>query len=399
MSEFFTPYEGKRPYLFISYSHCNSKEVLETITLLHRRKIRLWYDEGIPAGNDWPMNIQTHMRDSAMVLFFLSKTALASDNCRSEIETALIQGKPVLYFDLDGSRPDTHSQWAELLGSCIPLPTPSEAAARADAVMGHKKLKHTFYLRWWEKLPRGLPGLLLSLLLFAAALTGAFGLYAGWFDRLITDAVYPSPQPTPTATPRPTATPKATGTPAPTPSIPPDMTEVRFPDSEQETAVHAALGIEKKDVVYLPDLADVTKLHIVGSMAVADIEHTVFTHEGVCLVNGSAPAEGKVKDLSLLGKMAYLEDLALVYQPLSDVSALSGLAALRELYLSGNRKLTSLDALTDLPRLETLHLEHSGVKDLSPLSSLPSLKTVTVSADMLPLIWPEDAGFTVTLVP
>ena len=54
MSAFFTPYEGKRPYLFISYSHRNSQEVLDTIALLHQRKVRLWYAEGIPAGNDWP---------------------------------------------------------------------------------------------------------------------------------------------------------------------------------------------------------------------------------------------------------------------------------------------------------------------------------------------------------
>jgi len=106
-----------------------------------------------------------------------------------------------------------------------------------------------------------------------------------------------------------------------------------------------------------------------------------------------------VQDLSVIGKMAYLEKLALVYQPLSNVGELSGLVMLQELYLSGDRSLKSLSELTDLPRLETLHLEHSGVRDLSPLAELPSLKTVTVSADMLPLVWPETCDFTVVLVP
>ena len=50
MSEFFTPYEGKRPYLFISYSHRNSREVLETITLLHQRRVRLWKERNCPAA-------------------------------------------------------------------------------------------------------------------------------------------------------------------------------------------------------------------------------------------------------------------------------------------------------------------------------------------------------------
>ena len=396
MSQFFTPYEGKRPYLFISYSHRNSKEVLETITLIHQKRVRLWYDEGIPAGNDWPKNIETHMRCSAMVLFFLSKTALSSLNCLSEIETAVSLRKPVLYFTLDDSQPE--GRWAELLKSCIPLPTPTDAAARASEVTQHKKLTRRFYRRWTEKLPRGLFGFLLSLLLFAGALTGAYGVWSGWFDPLFTDPTPPTPRPTPTATPRPTATPAVTVTPAPTPTLPSDMTSVTFPDEEQEKAVRAILKSSTERIA-LPELAAVTELSIVGNMPVANIERTVFTHEGVCLVNGVKVAEGRVKDLSLIGKMAYLEKLALVRQPLSDASSLSGLVMLRELYLSGNGSLQSLSDLSDLPRLETLHLEHSGVKDLGPLVSLPSLKTVTVSADMLPLTWPEEYAFTVLLVP
>ena len=396
MSQFFTPYEGKRPYLFISYSHRNSQEVLETIALIHQKRVRLWYDEGIPAGNDWPKNIETHMRCSAMVLFFLSKTALSSLNCLSEIETAVALRKPVLYFTLDNSQPE--GRWAELLKSCIPLPTPPDAAARADAVIQHRKLKRSFYRRWTEKLPRGLFGFLLSLLLFGAALTGAYGVYSGWFDPLFVDATAPTPRPTPTATPRPTSTPGPTVTPAPTPTLPSDMTTVTFPDDEQERAVRAVLKSSDEKISLL-DLAAVKELSIVGNMPVANIERTAFNHEGDCLVNGSKVREGKVRNLSLIGKMVYLEKLALVRQPLSDASSLSGLVMLNDLYLSGNGSLQDLSALKDLPRLETLHLEHSAVKDLGPLADLPSLQTVTVSADMLPLTWPEDYTFTVVLVP
>ena len=401
MSEFFTPYEGKRPYLFISYSHRNSQEVLETITLLHRKKVRLWYDEGIPAGNDWPKNIETHMRRSAMVLFFLSETALLSPNCLSEIETAVALKKPVLYFTLDDSQPQ--GRWAELLASCLPLSTPKTAGERASAVMGHKKLKRSFYRRWTEKLPRGLFGFLLSLLLFGAAVVGGYGLYVGWFDRVITEVTATPaptlrPTPAPTPTPTPTPTPGPTATPAPTPTFPSEITQVNFPDEEQERAVRAILG-SSEEKIYLQELAAVKALSIVGNLPVADIEHTAFTHEGVCLVNGVKVQTGKVRDLSLIGRMAYLEKLALVNQPLSSPAALSGLVMLSELYLSGNEGMTNLVGLTDLPRLEILHLEHSGVRDLSPLAALPSLKTVTVSADMLPLTWPADCHFTVVLVP
>ena len=81
MSTFFRPYEGRRPYCFISYSHRDSETVLNVLSVLNDRKLRLWYDEGIPAGSDWPKSIEQHMRECAAVLFFLSGTALSSPNC------------------------------------------------------------------------------------------------------------------------------------------------------------------------------------------------------------------------------------------------------------------------------------------------------------------------------
>ena len=98
---FFKPYEGKNPFIFVSYSHRDSEKVIETIRPIHEMFYRLWYDEGIPAGSDWPANIANHMRDCAMVLFFLSRTALASKNCLSEISTAERQGKPILMMKLE----------------------------------------------------------------------------------------------------------------------------------------------------------------------------------------------------------------------------------------------------------------------------------------------------------
>ena len=61
MNRFFKPYEGTRPFLFISYAHHQSEEVVSTIRILHEKGWRLWYDEGIPAGSDWPANIAQHM--------------------------------------------------------------------------------------------------------------------------------------------------------------------------------------------------------------------------------------------------------------------------------------------------------------------------------------------------
>ena len=103
MSKYFKPYEGDRPFVFISYSHQNSETVLETITKLKDKRLRLWYDEGIPAGSDWPSNIERHMHDCEAVVFFVSGPSLISPNCLSEIRTALKKEnpKPVFFVKLE----------------------------------------------------------------------------------------------------------------------------------------------------------------------------------------------------------------------------------------------------------------------------------------------------------
>ena len=121
-----------------------------------------------------------------------------------------------------------------------------------------------------------------------------------------------------------------------------------------------------------------------------------FDADGSCRVNGAPVIQGQVSDLGLIGSMVKLEQLALICQPLDDLSGLSDHSLLRSLSLAGS-PVDDLSALTELPSLETLHLEHTGVHDLSPLQALPSLKTVTVSREMLPLTWPEQAAFAVVL--
>ena len=122
MSTFFRPYEGERPYLFISYAHKQSEAVVNTIRILHEKGYRLWYDEGIPAGSDWPANIAQHMQGCEKVVFFLSERAMESPNCFSEIRTAFRAGKPILVVRLEDVSV-TNPDWQELLDGkqMIPL--------------------------------------------------------------------------------------------------------------------------------------------------------------------------------------------------------------------------------------------------------------------------------------
>ena len=97
------PYEGTLPYLFVSYAHKNDAAVLEIIRTLQARGFRVWYDEGIEAGSEWPESIASHLERAQLVLAFLSPAYLRSDNCRKEMHYALTKKKPVINVYLEAT--------------------------------------------------------------------------------------------------------------------------------------------------------------------------------------------------------------------------------------------------------------------------------------------------------
>ncbi len=415
MSTFFRPYEGKRPYVFISYSHRDSDRVLDILTELNDRKLRLWYDEGIPAGSDWPINIETHMRECAAVLFFLSRTALASQYCYSEIQTAIALKKPILAVRLDDAKPDmrwlsllrnaelllfsledtqhaTVLRWGEVSNTAAYMLKGS--ATIAQEILRWKRILRSFYRNRTDWIPPEWVGAAIALLLLLATAVGLHTLIRSLSD--------PDVDPTPAFTPVPTATgtptPIAEVTAAPTPMIDPSNFPVKLPDSQQDAAVRNLLGKGKNDDILRPELAAIKELYFCGHMTLRSTDGIVCEPDGTVKVGASTVITGKVGDLSVIGTMVFLERLALIDQPLRDLTPLNDLVLLKELWLSGSA-LSDVSDLTGLISLETLHLEHTQVKDLKCLETLPSLRVVTVSADMLPLTWTEDKPFRVILVP
>lgn len=408
MSVFFRPYEGKRPYVFISYSHRDSERVLDLLTELDRRKLRLWYDEGIPAGSDWPMNIDLHMRGSAAVLFFLSGTALDSPNCFSEIKTAAVLRKPILIVRLDDAAPDRYWKplferaeiltfpcggtepvgirpWSEVQTQLPPVGEPT-----ANEILQWKRLRRSFFRKWTDRIRGEWIGAAVALALLAAAALGLTALLRGRFDPPAASTPAPTAAPTQAITPTPGA--------VPTPTIDPGYFPVTLPDAQQDAAVRSILGKEKDDVILRPELAELKELYFCGHMVLRSADGIAYAADGAVKVGTATVIEGKVSDLSAIGTMAFLVRLALIRQPLQSLSPLNDLVLLKELWLSGNA-LSDVSGLTGLSSLETLHLEHTKVTDLTPLEALPSLRTVTVSADMLPLTWTENKPFRVILVP
>ncbi|MDR3218736.1 MAG: toll/interleukin-1 receptor domain-containing protein [Dysgonamonadaceae bacterium] len=85
----FKAYEGKEQYIFISYAHINSEMVFPIIRQLNDMGYRIWYDEGIDPGSEWPESIAEHLSRARAVILFISPESMASDNVRREITFAL----------------------------------------------------------------------------------------------------------------------------------------------------------------------------------------------------------------------------------------------------------------------------------------------------------------------
>ena len=81
----FTPYEGQEPYIFVSYAHRNKDKVYPIIKRLHEMGYRVWYDEGIDPGTEFPAVIAKHLAGAAQVLTMLSPEAAQSDWVRREL--------------------------------------------------------------------------------------------------------------------------------------------------------------------------------------------------------------------------------------------------------------------------------------------------------------------------
>ena len=82
------PYQGKEPYVFISYAHRDMDAVYSIISDLIGKGMRIWFDEGIDPGTEWDDNIAAHVQGCDSMIAFISASYLDSDNCRDELNYA-----------------------------------------------------------------------------------------------------------------------------------------------------------------------------------------------------------------------------------------------------------------------------------------------------------------------
>ena len=88
------PYEGSRPYVFVSYAHDDEDVVLKTIDLLQNTyHYRIWFDNGIHSGDNWSQKIVKQLQNCAAFVLFMSQRSLQSRNVCSEISIAFSNSK------------------------------------------------------------------------------------------------------------------------------------------------------------------------------------------------------------------------------------------------------------------------------------------------------------------
>ncbi|MGB5910993.1 MAG: toll/interleukin-1 receptor domain-containing protein [Promethearchaeia archaeon] len=129
----FDAYEGKQPYLFVSYSHEDKESVYPIIEDLHKKGVRIWYDDGIHASSDWMEQIADSLLGSQSFMVFVTPRSLESENVNDEIHLAKHELKKMFIVYLE----DT------------------ELPSRLKLALGRKQALYRYKMsteRFWEKL-------------------------------------------------------------------------------------------------------------------------------------------------------------------------------------------------------------------------------------------------------
>jgi hypothetical protein len=100
----FDAYKGTNPYIFVSYAHKDMKAVFRVIDQLHKSRYRIWFDEGIEPGLEWPEIVGKAVIKCTQFLVFMSPHAAGSRNVRNEINLAFSEARDILVVFLDETR-------------------------------------------------------------------------------------------------------------------------------------------------------------------------------------------------------------------------------------------------------------------------------------------------------
>ncbi len=95
------PYEGSEPYIFFSYCHENAWQNYPIIEQMAYDGYRIWYDDGLHPGDEWPERIAQMLDGCAVCMVALSQKFSESHNCKNELTFAINNHKALLVIKLE----------------------------------------------------------------------------------------------------------------------------------------------------------------------------------------------------------------------------------------------------------------------------------------------------------
>ena len=402
MKTLLRPYEGTLPYLFVSYAHKNDAAVLEIISTLQSRGFRVWYDEGIEAGSEWPESIASHLERAQLVLAFLSPAYLRSDNCRKEMHYALTKKKPVInvYLEQTELSPGMEMQIgnlfalmkytypseeyfydklfsAELLDASkfageapelpdVPAPAPGKKAKEKKPRAAkphrerHEKPPKAPKPERPKKKRRGLAAAIIAIVLVGCLIAaGIVGHFTGLLYRFTAKAV-------------------AVQTLA-------DDTVAQFQNPLLEQAARDYAGKPAGELT-VADLKGLTALYVCGDRYwfAAPQQGVDAAAAGVETAEMTAPSgqsvtvrRGDIRDLSDLAYFPSLTVVSVQFQSLTSLESLPACGV--EVFDVSANRLTSLSGIKQLPKLTALTADGNAITDLTGLGRCLNVRKLSLN--------------------
>jgi hypothetical protein len=172
--------------------------------------------------------------------------------------------------------------------------------------------------------------------------------------------------------------------------IPKDAKPTNSPEEQSwwRTALGELLGrrvVSVRD--YRGELTDLSPLADLKSLKKLSLER--YVDELTSWWERIVPPRLPVRDLTPLGELTNLEELALRKMPIGELTALSRLQNLESLDLCYSTGVRDLSPLAGLKKLKWLQLNSTQVSDLSPLAGLENLQQIDLNctsvSDLAPL--------------
>lgn len=376
--QYFKPYEGDKPYIFISYAHADSDAVMSVVTNMNERGYRIWYDEGIEVGSEWPECIASHLTGAQLVLAFISNNYMKSDNCRREMHYALSKRIRIINIFLENTQmtPGMEMQIgsifalmrqnmsdSEFYGKLYSAPL-LDAEMFADAPAGEtaaeapriengpapgsekppkpekrSKPEHSSKKRLARRIVWGS----IAMLLLAAVITlGTIGYFTGTIERLTTDVVKVEPLP--------------------------QSTVVTFENDIFERIAREYTGIAEGDLT-VADLAGLHELYIIGG------EYYFEDPTMSLLLRSNLPEQGTIRSLDDLKYFTGLDTLWICGQQLSSLESLPTLN-IERLNIS-NCRVASLQGISNLPKLREITTDGCPLSDLGDINRCLQIRSAS----------------------